>query len=216
MTLEVVKFRDVVRVSHIPGIVRDLVKPTVELEGEDFSSVESVRVNDLESPEFVVLSRTRLIAVLPGGVERINTVSVLSSNFTFTAEGSRVFFRTGNKTRQISGLLALVQLFTKWMLQSPGSDIFNPERGGGLQRMVGQAMSSHRIDPLLATVARSVDTTARQIRSSQLRRSGIPLDERLLAATLVGVNVFEPTLEVSARVKLDAVSGRSAISNLEL
>lgn len=216
MTLEVIKFRDVIRVSSIVGFVRDIPKPTIEIEGEDFTSVESVQINDTLSPGVVVLSRTRLIAEVPGSIDRIRSISVLSADFTYTAEASRISFRLGNKTKKVTGLLALVQLFTKWLLQSPGSDIFNPERGGGLQRLVGQSLSTNRLDPLLATITRSVDTTARQIRSAQLRRAGIPLDERLLAATVVGINVFEPNLEASARVRLEAVSGRAAVTNVEL
>jgi hypothetical protein len=215
-TLEVVKYRDIVRVTSIQRFVPNLPAPTIEIIGEDFSSVEQVSINDIPVPEFFVVNRTTLWAQLPEDAKAIRTISVVSSNFTRTAEASLVEFKIGTKPKTISGILKLTQLFTKWLLQSPTSDIFNPERGGGLQDFVGRLVSTHKIDPILGSITRAVEKTANEIRRSQINAGRLPLSERLLAATLIDVSVASGLMEARAKVRIDSMAGDSAINDLLL
>lgn len=215
-TLEVIKFRDVIRVSGITRFVPNLVDPTIELTGEDFSSVESVSINDVPAPEFFIVNQTTIWAQLPDGQGSIRSISVLSGSFTRTALASLVSFKIGTKTKGIEGVLKLTQLFTKWILQSPGSDVFNPERGGGLQDLAGRMSSTHKLDPILGSITRAVEKTANEIRRAQLNVGRLPLSERLLAATLVDVAVAAPLQEARAKVRIDNMAGDSAVSALQL
>lgn len=215
-TLEVVKFRDVIRVSEITRFVPNLASPTIEIHGSDFSSVDSVSINEVPVPDFFIINRTTLWAQLPQGATSLRTISVLSSNFTKTAEGSLVSFELGTKSRAVSGILRLTQLFTKWLLQSTNSDVFNPGRGGGLQDLASRMISTHKTDPLLGSISRAVEKTANEIRSTQVQASRLPLSERLLAATLVDVNVSTDLMEARARIQIDSVAGDSAVSAFQL
>ena len=215
-TLEVIKFRDVVRVTSITQYVANLLSPTIEVVGEDFTSVESVSVNDISSPAFFILNQNTMWIQLPEGLETIKSISVVSSNFTRTALASLLAFRLGTKPKAIDGVLKLTQLFTKWILQSPGSDVFNPERGGGLQDLVGRLVSTNKVDPVLGALTNSVDKTATEIRRAQLAVGRLPLSERLLAATLIDVNVAAPLMEARAKVKIDNMAGSSAVSAIQL
>ncbi len=214
-TIEVIKLRDVIRVRAIPRFVPDLPR-TIELKGEDFRAAENVMINDVNAKEFLIVNPTTIWAQLPDGVTAIRTVSVLSSNFTKTAEASKVEFRFGTKTKKVDGILKLVQIFSKILLQSPGSDIFNPSDGGGLQDLVGLVVSTHRSEPVLAAISKAVSVTAQQIRRSQTGLSGLSLSERLLSATVVDLSMQRNTDEARARVQIDSVAGQSAVAAFDL
>jgi len=214
--LEVVKFRDLIPVRSIPRVVPGLSNTTVEVVGEDFSSVETVLINDIQVPEFIVVDGKTMWAQLPDNVDSVQTIEVQSSKFTRTAAGSKLKFEIGEATKTVSGILKLTQLFTKWMLQSPGSDIFDPGRGGGLQRLVGQILTSKKMESVGVVLARSIDQTASQIRTTQVNEPNLPLDERLLSAALIGVNISGDKMEASARVRIISMAGDEAVSGLTL
>jgi K+-transporting ATPase c subunit len=214
--LEVVKFRDIIRANTISKIIPGLPNPTLEIFGEDFSSVESILINDLPSPEFFIVSKTTVWVELPVNAGPIDSIVVLSSDFTKTAEASSIQFKIGSKTKTVEGILKLTQLFTKWLLQSPGTDIFNMSRGGGLQDIVGQVTSAAVNSPVLGAIARAVDKTTQEIRTAQNSVGRLPLNERLLSASLLDVGVLPELQEARARVQVDSVAGQRAISTLSL
>ena len=214
--LEVVKFRDTVPVRELPRFVPGLQNLTLEVIGDDFTSVEEVFVNEVKSPEFIVINSTTMWVQLPEAAQdRIETIEVISSAFT-AFERSRLSFQLGNKTKIVDGPQKMMQLFVKWLLQSPGSDIFNPERGGGLQELAGKVTTTKRMEPILATITRAVNQTAAQIQRVQVAQPGLPLRERLLSAVVDGVNVSTQTMEAHIRVRLSTMSGETARTSLQL
>lgn len=215
-TLEVIRFRDVLPVTSIPRLVPGLSVPTVELKGEDFRSAETVFINDSPTPEFIIVDRKTIYAQIPTGVRQVRTLSVLSSNFTKTTQASKIDYQVGTKTRSISGLLKLVQLFIKILLQSPGSDIFDPEIGGGLQDLIGAITSTKRQDKVLGAISKAISSTESQIRRAQLDTPELPLSERLLSATLLDLQMLENLDEARARVQIDNVAGETGLAALDL
>lgn len=215
--LEVVKFRDLLPLRSIPRIIPGLEQPSIELNGTDFSNVDRILINEVEAPEFIILTKTRVVVQLPDAATNgISTIEVISSEFTKDFPVSKLQFEIGNKTRTITGVLKLLQLFVKWLLQSPGSDIYNPDRGGGLQKLAGKVMVSKRMENLLSTITRSVERTTSQIRSAQIATANLPSDERLLSATVADVDIFPDRSEVRVKIRLTTVLGNTALSTLEL
>lgn len=215
-TLEVIKFRDILPVQAIPGFVPGVPIPTIELKGSDFRYAETISINDTPASSFIIVDKQTIYAEVPPGIEAIQTVSVISSKFSTLTPASKVLFRVGEKTKTISGLMKLVQLFVKILLQSPGSDVFNPSLGGGLQDMVGRLTSTKRSDRLLAQITQAVDQTRKQIRRSQLNTPGLPVEERLLSATILDVRMIPTLDEAQVRVQIDNVAGQTGIQALEL
>jgi hypothetical protein len=215
--LEVIRFRDLLAVTDITRFIEGLDDPTLEVKGEDFSSVETVLINELPAPEFIVVNNSTMWVQLPvGALSSIRNIQVISGGFTKTAESSVIQFRIGDKTRKIEGVLKLTQLVAKWLLQTPGSDIFNPRRGGGLQEIAGKVLSSTRMEPVQAALAQSVDTTATQIRSAQAGLTNLPLNERLLSATIIDMKVFDREMRANLRVRVKNMTGDNAISSVDL
>lgn len=215
-TLECIKFRDVLPVLAIPRLVPGVPVPTVELKGTDFRSADTIAINDVPVESFIIVDKQTIYAEIPPGVSSVRTISVISNQFTTLQKRSLVLFQIGNQSQKISGLLKLTQLFTKVLLQSPGSDIFQPDIGGGLQDMVGRLTSTKRADRLLAQISQAIDTTERQIRRSQLRRADIPVTERLLAATLLDIRMIQTGDEAHARVQIENVAGQTGIQAISL
>lgn len=214
--IEVVKFRDLIPVTSV-GFAQGFDELTLDITGEDFQNVEQVLVNEIRCPEFIILTKNRMYAQLPSGAKnQISTIEVVSSTFTKTTAASKISYSFGNKTKTVSGILKLVQLFAKWMLQTPGSDIFNPERGGGLQEIVGQMPSSRKMDQVLGALTIIIQNTTSQIKSAQLKHSNLPADERLLSAELLDVNVYEKEMEASVKVAISSVAGKDAVASLSL
>lgn len=214
--LEVVRFRDLLPVLAIPGFVKGLTPLMVELRGTDFSSAESVIINETPVPEFMIVNKTTIYAQLPSSDSPISSIEVLSSKFSRDVESSMLAFELGNKTRKVEGILKLVQLFTKWILQSPGSDLFNPTRGGGLQQIVGKVSTSKDMQPVFASITRAVNTTVSQIRAAQINVVQLPLSERLLSASLIDMKVYEDHMQARARVFLQSAGGAEAVTALVL
>jgi hypothetical protein len=215
--LEVVKFRDLIEVTEIPRLVPEFEQPTLEVRGDDFSSVDSVLVNEMPAPEFIIINKSTMYVQLPAGaLNAIRTIEVISSSFTKTIRSSKLLFQIGDSPKTVFGIVKLLQLFTKWMLQSPGSDVFNPERGGGLQEITGKLISTRKMEPIMAAVTRSVNMSVSQIRTAQMNRPQIPLDERLLRASVIDLNVFESEMEARIRILVESSAGRRAVAELGL
>ena len=215
--LEVIKFRDLVPITSIPRFVPEFESPTIEITGDDFSSVDKVIINDLLAPEFIIINKHKLYAQLPeGALSNISRIEVVSSSFTKNMDTSRISYELGNKTRKVNGILKLVQLFTKWMLQTPGSDLFDVGWGGGLQELVGKVSSSKSMEPVMTSVIQAIDRTSSQIQTAQAKMRGIPQDEKLLSATLVDFAIQSDRMEAWARVRLLSQAGQVAVSNIGL
>lgn len=214
--IEVIRFRDLLPVLAIPGFVKGVTPLMVELRGADFSSAERVNINETPVPEFMIVNKTVIYAQLPSGDAPISSVEVLSSKFSRDVESAMLSFEIGNKTRKVAGILKLVQLFTKWILQSPGSDLFNPNRGGGLQQIIGKVSTSKDMQPVFASITRSVNLTVSQIRAAQINAVKLPLSERLLSADLLDMKVYEAHMQARARVLLQSAGGAEAVTALVL
>lgn len=215
-TLEVVKYRDVLPVQAIPRLVPNVPVPTIELKGTDFRYAETIVINDVPSPSFVIVDRQTIYAELPTGVSFVKTISVLSGRFSTLTKSAKVLFQIGEKSQTVSGFFKLVQLFVKILMQSPGSDIFNPDLGGGLLDMAGRMTSTKRADRMLAQITQAVDQTEKQIRQAQLNAPGLALEERLLSANLLDVRMVQSLDEAHARVQINNVAGQTGVQAIEL
>jgi len=215
-TLEVVKFRDVIPVHAMPRVFLEMDPPAVELKGRDFRTADQVYLNGYRVDDFIVMDQQTIIAQIPEGLRQFRTVSVLSSGFTLTSKPSKVDFEIGAKTRRIRGVLKLMQLFCKVLLQSPGSDIFNPTMGGGLQDLVGTVTSADASTRNMVLLSQAVSNTASQIKSTQVNSPGLPLSERLLRAELADIKFVRQLDEARARVRLVSMSGVVGVAAVEL
>jgi hypothetical protein len=186
--------------------------------GEDFRAVDEVRINDIQSPDFVVVSKTRLIAQLPDPLQEnpdVSTIFVLSRTLTLTTK-SLLRFRIGDTPGAVQGILRLLQLFVKLLLSEPGTDIFNKDMGGAALRNVGVTFNAGEGDTIKADFTIAVDRVARQIIGIQSRNGRLPRNERLLNARLLGATFSRSTGSLFVNIEVVSQDGTPARVNLEL
>ena len=189
----------------------------IDVVGADFSSVDEVLINRVESPDVVVLSKTRLVAQVPDSLldQQLLSVIILSRRLTMSSR-SVLRFRIGNTPGKVSGVLRLVQKFLKILFSTPGSDIFNRQMGGGALRSVGQTFGVEDGGDILNNMVVAIDTTSRQVLALQSRNPSLPREERLLSAKILraGFNKEEGALDIAVEITNQA--GQAAMANLEL
>ena len=205
---------NVSRIRLLTGYTPD----SVYVEGDDFSSVDEVLINDEQAPNWTVLAPTVLVAQIPyTQVARgVVTIDVMSNTLTVGPE-SLLRFRLGQKPRKCSGIMRLVQLFVKVLLTTPGTDIYAPTMGGGLTSKIGQNVSLQDGGKgVISDLILSVDSTTSQIIATQSKNSSIPPMERLLAAAVDKTSYDKESLGVTGTVRLLNHSGQQGYANLTL
>lgn len=188
---------------------------SVDVLGTDFRAIDEVLINDMPSPDVVIVSKKRLLAQVPDALknETLTSITVISNKLTVTAK-SLIKFRLGKTPSKVSGILRLVQIFLKILLTTPGTDIFSPRVGGNALQDIGLTFGKDQGGTVVSDFVISVSNTQRQIQAIQARDPTIPQTERLLSAvvTRAGFNRAEAALVVS--IELTSQAGRSATANL--
>lgn len=196
-------------------VVQGMTPRTIRVVGLDFTAVDQVLINDLPSPDVVILSKTVLLAQVPPQLTLVTltSVQVVSINLTISPR-SLIKFQIGPVASKVSGILRLMQIFLKILLTTPGKDIFAPKIGGNALKDVGLTFGADQGGTIISDFVVAVDTASRQILAIQSRDPSIPRDERLLAASVnsAAYNRAEGALVVS--VELTSQAGRSATANI--
>lgn len=179
--------------------------------------MEEVRVNDVTCPNFLVLSPTRLLAQVPTqeATGTIASVKVFSSHLA-VGDHTVLEFKLGDAPRRVSGLLRLMQSYTKLLLTTPGSDIFAKEMGGGLLARVSRGGTADDGRGLIEDVAIAVSITTRQMIALQSRDLRLAPDERLLSAKILSSVFHRADLSLLTRIDLVSHAGQSGTMGLTL
>ena len=199
-------------VRLVPG-----VKPfQLDIVGLDFRSVDEVTVNEIASPNVVILSKTRLIAQVPDALQNspsLHTVNVISRNLTLSPK-SQVKFRIGRTPSKVRGILRLTQLFLKILFTTPGTDIFSPRVGAAALRNVGKNFGPSQGGSIVSDFVVAIATCARQIVAIQSRDPSLSRDERLLAAKVISATFDSNLAALIVSVELTSHSGEVAAANV--
>ena len=198
-------------VRVLPGVA----PTTLDVLGDDFSSVDSVAINQMLSPDVVILSKTRLLAQVPAQLSRsvITSVTVTTHSLTISPR-SVIKFQIGQSASKVSGILRLIQVFLKILLTTPGTDIFAPRIGGGALKNLGLSFGKDQGGAVVSDLIVAVNTTTRQITTIQARDPTIPRDERLLSAQVTAANFNRAEAALVVSIEVTSQAGRSATANL--
>jgi len=187
---------------------------TLDILGEDFTSVDQVFINSVASPDVVVVSKTRLLAQVPGSqlLAPITSVQVLSRRLTLT-DKSLIKLQIGPTPSKVRGILRLVQLFLKLLFTTPGTDIFAPNSGAAALKNLGRTFGKNEGGVIVSDFVVAVTNTQKQIVALQSRDPSIPRDERLLSARVVKATANR-TDGLVVSVELTSQAGRAALANV--
>lgn len=208
--IQLIRLLDVLPITsftNAPGVSpRSLI-----VKGENFQNVDTVLINGMVAPEFVVYKTTELIAQVPADFEDavITDVAVLSANPSYTGK-SLIELTLGTRVREISGKQRLLQNFVRLLLRTPGTNIFHKTSGGGLPKRIGAALD----DRIAADVAIAINNTKQYIIAAQTQERNIPQDERLLSAEIQGLTVDPTNASVYVTVVLTTHAGARSAATL--
>lgn len=216
MDLQVTYLRDVLPVDsadEIPG----MVPRTLDVRGPNFRNVVKIEINEEEAPNFVVMTKHRVLVQVPESQEKeiIRTLAVLSRDFTKTVS-SQVKFEFTNHPQKISGLKKLIQTFLLYLLRTPGTDAWYQKSGGGVQKLVGAHFSRSNAGGVTAAFTTAVSRTRSQIISLQASNPRLTSSEKLGSVTVLSAVFNAQQTALLARVELTSQSGQRAIVGLEL
>lgn len=212
--LQVAYLQDVMPVRRIDPL--DIAVPSIRVVGQDMNTASTVLINGLESPAFVVVSQSEIISEIPSSVvgDLIRSVAVLSNRIG-SSDRSVLVFRLGGNSSKVSGILRLVQRFVLMLLTTPGTDLLNPELGGGLLNIIGRQVQGSQQGGINTAVQQSISKAAGDLRTIQAKASANLLaSERLTSATLAGVQFDARTTTLAIRVIVESSAGKAALANL--
>lgn len=214
--IQVVVPQEVIPLSAI-SVVPNFQPRTLDIRGQDFSSIDQVLINDIAAPEIVVMSRTRLLAQVPPSLFQTTLTSVtVVANRLFITPKSLIQFRLLPTPGKVSGILRLVQVFLKILFSTPGRDIFAPRIGGSALRNIGQTFGKDEGGGVVSDLIISVNTTQRQLIAIQSRDPSIPREERLLAAKVVSAGFNKNELALIASIEVTSQAGKAATASVEM
>lgn len=210
---QIIEFRDAAKVRNV-GLFSSSPL-TLDVQGQEFREVTDVRINSVRSPEFIVLSPSRLLAQVPNSQLNgpIDSVAVFVASGRLASRAKITFEALVTAGKRAEGVVKLVQTYLKLLLTTPGRDIFMPNVGGGLLRAVGVA---GRPADLKALGRIAVSNTQTQMIALQAQDSFLAQNERLQSATLLSVD-FEPrTSTLALRIRLLALDGSTVDAGFTL
>ncbi len=214
LDIKIITIKDILpvnRVTYVPNFSPQSIK----VDGQLLLQANEVFINEIPSPEFMVISNSQLIAQVPDSQTKTLIKSVVVHATKPSPDRSSILhFDAGKTISSIKGVEKLVQYFVKMLLQNPGSDIFNPADGGGVLGMIGRVVSKKDSNSLAASLVSAVTRTQEQVIARQNKITRIPPDERLLRAETQAVGFNPNTTTLAARISVGAVSGREAVANL--
>lgn len=187
------------------------------LTGENFQSAAEAWVNDQQATAIDVRSPTELWVQLPDGLGSVELASiVVYSTRILLNTRSLLRFRLGMHPRFASGILRLLQAFLMMLLKDPGRDIFDPDPGGGLLRLVSVGYGRSESRKILQDVVLAVDRAKSSLMAKQARNHSLALAEKLSSARVVS-STFDRNLQtLIVEVEVRNQTGKAASANLAL
>lgn len=117
-----------------------------------------------------------------------------------------VRFKSTPDGTMITGAQAVAQQFTKILLTTPGTDLFDKNLGAGLSRYLRYGNYEVEDSMFKLEVSRMIMKASEQCIKYQTGFT-IPDSERFLSATLLGIERVDNETGATIRIKLETVSG---------
>lgn len=213
LDIRIAVIKDILPYYNAEKVIDD--PPTLEIRGKDFTRATSVFINEIQAPEMVIFSDNRLWAQIPPSkVSEVITSLLVVSETLSPGKQSLVHFELDD-FRVVAGVQKLAQYFIKLLLQSPGTDIFAKDVGGGLLKMIGQSDILNNGKSVKTSILDAINRIKSYITSNQVQNSSIPLDERLLDVQVNGISFDETKTEVTVNLTLTSMAGSQATTNLQ-
>lgn len=198
-------------ILNVTGVspVRGFNPPSILVRGDRLELATEVYFNEVTVDEFIISGPNRLIVKIPPSQvgRSLNSLRILSQAM-LTKTDSLLTLELPKPLGFVQGLERLVQTFVLVFLTTPGSDIWEPNSGGGATAIIGKN-TNYRGKGVAADLVLALDRTKTEIRQFQSKMN-IPLSEKLLSVDLQSLNFVAEESALNARVALTNMLGDQA------
>lgn len=111
----------------------------------------------------------------------------------------KVTLEVGSKT--VSGLTKLLQIVVLSLLNNPGRDILDPDRGAGIRDMIGSNFDPTDLNEILGELTRRIRKTEKEILADQVGLNAQP-SEKLREIKIISVAPGDALDEIAARIRI--------------
>lgn len=190
--------------------VRGFYPPSILAQGKDLLQTSEVEINGILASEFIIQSPTRLLIKIPDSqVGQVLTSVRAYANLSPSYDKAAVTFGMIRPMRFIKGIDRLVQSWLLLFFTTPGTDIFDTNSGAGAQTLIGRTTDAGH-QSVAADLALCIDHTKMELMKLQAQAQYLPMDERLMSSSLLGVNFDREKSTLYADVSLVSMAGTSA------
>lgn len=119
----------------------------------------------------------------------------------------KVFFKIYAK--KVTGIYKLIQIVVLSLLNVPGRDILDPEKGGGLPSLIGSNIDANDSTEVYADIAQRVAKTETEIITDQIGLNDAP-SEKLKELKIIEIKQGEQINEILLRLRVINQEGRAS------
>jgi hypothetical protein len=207
--LRVVTARAVLPIQSVAP-VRGFYPPSLLVQGKNLAQTTEVEVNGILAKEFIIQSATNLIVRIPETqVGQVLTSIKAYAQISPSVDKAALNLGVIRPIKFISGIDRLVQAWLLLFFSSPGTDIFSPNSGGGARSLIGKTTDAGH-QSVAADLALCIDRTKMELMKLQANAPYLPMEERLMSSSLVGVNFNRESSTLFADVSLISMAGTAA------
>lgn len=183
----------------------------LQVQGQDFTNAVQVLINK-QSAGFVVLNKNYLVCTIPDGIDALDSLEVIASSARITGTSFFSYF-LGEPIQTVSGIDKLTGQFIKLLLTTTGTDTFNPDIGGDLQKWSGST-TDEQGNQAFARLLTKVLTVGAKMTAGQVL-SNLPPEETLASVEVLDIR-FSPSdpTEIELAIRLNTLAGQIAAVNV--
>ena len=112
------------------------------------------------------------------------------------------------RAKELKGISKLIQIVVLSLLNVPGQDILDPEKGGGIPTMIGSNIDPNDSTEVFGEIAQRVKKTELEIVNDQIGLDDAP-EEKLRQIQIVSIENGENIDEVFVRLRLINEAGQA-------
>lgn len=112
------------------------------------------------------------------------------------------------RAKRLTGISKLVQIVVLSLMNVPGQDVLDPDKGGGIPTLVGSNIDPNDSTEIFAEVARRIRKTEQEIIDFQIGVNDPP-DEKLRELRILGIERGGSADEVFVRIRVVNEAGQA-------
>ena len=206
---KVVSAKTVLKISGVSP-VRGFNPPSLMVLGTRMDLATEVYFNNVQVTEYLVLGSNKLMVRIPPSQVGHQLVSIkVLSQALLTKTDSVLELQIPQPMGFVEGLERLVQTFVIVFLTTPGSDIFEPNSGGGANAIIGTNTNANG-KGVAADLVLAIDRTKSEILRFQATTPNLPVSEKLLSIDLLSLEFVASDSSLNARISLSNMLGDQA------